>query len=128
MPHKILIVDDEPATVRVLSVILEMNHYETISAYSGTEAYECLQAGLPDAMLLDIMLPDISGLELCRRLREDEATSNLLIIMITAHAEPNIRERGLEAGADHVWLKPISLEKLTKDLRDIVHEHRVSPS
>ena len=109
---KILVVDDYPANVKLLRRNLEAAGYETVAAHDGEEALEKVAAEKPDLILLDILMPKIDGFEVCRRLRADEATAVVPIIMITALRETEDRIRGLEAGADDFLSKPFDRGEL----------------
>lgn len=124
MADRILIVDDERDTIHALGALLELEQYETIRAYTGQEALDRALDSAPDAMLLDIMLPDIDGLEICRRLRADAATADLPVILITASGVPDIEELGLEAGANRVVRKPFAVEFLIEELAAVLQERR----
>lgn len=113
---RILIVDDEYLTVEMLSTFLGLIGHEGIGAHSVRQARDKLAFTEPDAMLLDIMLPDTNGLELCRELRAEAHTASLPIIMISAHAPPMIKEAEA-AGATGYLAKPINLEKLKNALQ-----------
>ena len=109
MPATILIVDDEQDLVDILEFNLRNNGYLCRRALSGTAALE--MAALeppPDAVLLDLMLPDIPGMEVCRRLRASERTRHIPVVMLTAKDDEIDRIVGLELGADDYVLKPFS--------------------
>ena len=108
---KILVVDDEHMTSEMLSTFLRLLGHEAIEAYNGKQALEKLAYTEPTAILLDIMLPDVNGIDLCRQLRADPATAHLPIIIISAHAPPMIQQAE-EAGANGYLAKPISLQSL----------------
>lgn len=108
---KVLIVDDEPMTTDMLSAFLNLIGYESITAHSGRQTWEQLAYEEPDLVLLDIMLPDYNGLDICRLLRTNEPTRNLPIIMISAH-HPAMESEATQAGANGYLMKPIKLDKL----------------
>jgi CheY-like chemotaxis protein len=112
---RILIVDDEYLTVEMLSTFLGLIGHEGVGAHSVRQARDRLAYVEPDAILLDIMLPDTNGLDLCRELRLDPKLLQLPIIMISAHAPPMLAEAA-EAGASGYLAKPINLEKLKNAL------------
>jgi DNA-binding response OmpR family regulator len=112
---KILIVDDEHLTTEMLSTFLRIIGHESIEAFSSRQAWDKLSYEEPDAILLDIMLPDVSGIDMCRQLRENVATAHLPIIMISAHAPPMLKEAD-EAGANAYLVKPINLQNLKNTL------------
>lgn len=115
---KILIVDDESMIVDMLSTFLRLLGHEAVDAYSSRQARDRLAYLEPDAMLLDIMLPDTNGIELCRELRAESATANLPIIIISAHAPPMIQE-AMNAGANGYLAKPINLQALRNALTNV---------
>ncbi|HUW99667.1 MAG: response regulator [Phycisphaerae bacterium] len=117
---KILIVDDYPANVKLLERNLRTAGYETLAAYDGAEALEKVASERPDLILLDIMLPKIDGYEVCHRLRADEATAVIPIIMITALKDTADRIRGLEAGADDFISKPFDRGELLARVKSLL--------
>jgi len=117
---KILVVDDYPANVRLIQRNLQAAGYETVAAYDGEEALEKVAAEKPDLILLDILMPKIDGFEVCRRLRADEATAVVPIIMITALRETEDRIHGLEAGADDFLSKPFDRGELLARIKSLL--------
>ncbi len=107
----ILIVDDEPAIVELVRVTLEDERVRVLEAGDGETALLEAERGRPDLVLLDVQLPDMSGLEVCRRLRA-EAAPELKVVMLTAAAQPDDVAGGLAAGADHYLTKPFSPVRL----------------
>ena len=112
MSARILIVEDEEPLTMLLRYNLEAEGYEVDSAARGDEADTRLKETTPDLVVLDWMLPGLSGIELCRRLRARPETRNLPIIMLTARGEESEKVRGLATGADDYIVKPIRLEEL----------------
>jgi len=115
---RILIVDDEPAVGQALSRALALERYETTLAGDGQEALECLGESAYDAVVLDVSMPRIDGLEVCRRLRE--ARDRTPVLMLTAHGEIDDRVAGLEAGADDYLIKPFALRELLARIRALL--------
>jgi CheY-like chemotaxis protein len=105
---KLLIADDEPAVRALVHATLEGDGYVILEAADGEEALEVARAELPALVLLDIMMPRLDGLEVCRRLKADPGTSGIVIVMLTAQAQDRDRQRGLAAGADDYFTKPFS--------------------
>ncbi|MGL4496105.1 MAG: phosphate regulon transcriptional regulator PhoB [Beijerinckiaceae bacterium] len=126
MPARILIVEDEAALVTLLTYNLKAEGYAVESVMSGDEADLALKESVPDLLLLDWMLPGLSGIELCRRLRQRDATRNLPIIMLTARGEESERIRGLQTGADDFIVKPFSVPELLARVRALLR--RASPN
>jgi two-component system, cell cycle response regulator len=117
---KILVVDDYPANVKLLERNLHVVGYETVAAYDGEEALEKVRTDHPDLILLDIMLPKLNGFDVCQRLRADEATAVIPIIMITALKETEDRIRGLEVGADDFISKPFDRGELLARVKSLL--------
>jgi len=112
MPATILVVEDEADLSVLMRYNLEAEGFRVLTAESGDEAAEILQETVPDLILLDWMLPGLSGIELTRRWRAREETARVPIIMITARGEEEERIRGLATGADDYVVKPFSLPEL----------------
>ena len=112
MSANILIVEDEADLAVMLRYNLEAEGFRVATAASGDEAVEHIRDGIPDLILLDWMLPGLSGIELCRRWRSREETARVPIIMITARGEEEERVRGLATGADDYVVKPFSIPEL----------------
>ncbi|MFX0122766.1 MAG: PleD family two-component system response regulator, partial [Candidatus Hodarchaeota archaeon] len=115
---RILIVDDEEDTLEMLSTILEHENYITWKATNGKEALELVKK-LPDLILLDIRMPKVSGLEVCRRLKQDDKFKNIPIIIFSAKVLSHDIELGLNAGADEYITKPFK----TKELTQLIKKH-----
>ncbi|WP_421981801.1 phosphate regulon transcriptional regulator PhoB [Roseibium sp.] len=122
---KVLIVEDEEPLSLLLRYNLEAEGYQVESCVRGDEAEIRLRESLPDLLLLDWMLPGLSGIELCRRLRAREDTERLPVIMLTARGEEAERIRGLSTGADDYVVKPFSVPELMARVRAILR--RASP-
>ncbi|HVX80508.1 MAG TPA: phosphate regulon transcriptional regulator PhoB [Devosiaceae bacterium] len=112
MPAHILIVEDEADLALMMRYNLEAEGFRVSTAATGDEAAELMRETLPDLILLDWMLPGLSGIELCRRWRAREETARIPIIMITARGEEEERIRGLATGADDYVVKPFSVPEL----------------
>jgi two-component system phosphate regulon response regulator PhoB len=120
MKPNILIVEDEEALTEVLRYNLEAEGYEVGTVARGDEADLRLKERMPDLVILDWMLPGLSGIELCRRLRARPETRQLPIIMLTARGEESERVRGLATGADDYIVKPFSVPELSARVRALL--------
>ncbi len=117
-PARILVVDDEPAVQTALSRALAMESYDVAQAADGEEALERLGAGPYEAVILDIAMPRLDGLEVCRRLRE--GGDRTPVLMLTARGEVDDRVAGLDAGADDYLVKPFALRELLARVRALL--------
>ena len=109
---KILVVDDEDHIVELIKFNLESSGYEVILAFNGEDAIEKVLEEKPDLIILDLMLPKIDGVEVCKIVKQNEATSNISIIMLTAKSDESDKIVGLETGADDYMTKPFSVKEL----------------
>lgn len=114
MPEKILVIDDEEATVQLISILLEKRGFETIKAYRAEDGLRKAYKHQPDLVLLDIMMPDMDGWEVCKRLRE---MSDVPIIFLTARSDIKDVVRGLEMGSDDYIIKPYDNDELVARVR-----------
>ena len=117
---RILVVDDEPDAIELIRFNLKASGYEVLTAEDGEEALVKARKFSPDMILLDVMLPEIDGLEVCKILRRDPATASLPIIMLTAKASEIDRVLGLEFGADDYVTKPFSPRELMLRVRNLL--------
>jgi DNA-binding response OmpR family regulator len=117
MTPKILVVDDEPAVTDLLAYNLRKANYDVLTAANGREALNAARQSNPDLILLDLMLPEIDGLDVCRELRKN---SDMPIIMITARGEEIDRVVGLELGADDYVSKPFSVRELLARIKAVL--------
>lgn len=116
----ILIVDDEAAIREMVVMALEMAGYQCLEAAGAKEAHSLVVDSRPDLILLDWMLPDVSGIELARRLKRDQLTAEIPIIMLTAKGEEDHKIQGLETGADDYITKPFSPRELVARLKAVL--------
>tara|TARA_B100000470_G_C19753362_1_gene374869 strand:- start:269 stop:955 length:687 start_codon:yes stop_codon:yes gene_type:complete len=120
MPSKVLIVEDDPDIVDILSYNLKQADLKVTSVPDGSSALAEVKRRLPDLILLDLMLPKVDGLEVCRLLKSDPETKNVPIIMITAKGEEVDRIVGLELGADDYIIKPFSPREVVLRVRSVL--------
>ena len=120
----VLVVEDEDALSTLLQYNLDKEGYRVSLASDGEEALVMVDERQPDLVVLDWMLPKVSGVEVCRRLRSRAETRNLPIIMLTARAEESDRVRGLDTGADDYLTKPFSMTELTARIRAVLRRIR----
>ena len=123
-PSKILIVDDEPNALRLLRNLLTPDGYKLLFADSGAEALRVAQSEIPDVVLLDVMMPEMDGYQVCTHLRADPALANIPILMLTALDDRESMLRGLEAGADDFLAKPFDSIELRARIRAITRLNR----
>jgi len=114
---KVLVVDDDVKTVELVKLYLDRDGYQVLTAYNGVEALRLAREGHPDLVVLDLMLPDIDGLEVCRTLRRE---SDVPIIMLTARTTDQDKLVGLDLGADDYVTKPFSPKELTARVRAVL--------
>lgn len=112
MGQKILIIEDETAQAQVLKYNLDMAGFETVCAETGSDGIALMRAELPDLVILDWMLPDMSGIDVCKTLKSDTDTKTIPIIMLTARGDEDDKVRGLTVGADDFVVKPHSNKEL----------------
>jgi two-component system phosphate regulon response regulator PhoB len=122
-PH-ILVVEDEDALSTLLQYNLDKEGYDVVVAGDGEEALTLVSERLPDIIILDWMLPKISGIEVCRRLRQRSESRNVPIIMLTARGEESDRIRGLDTGADDYIVKPFAMSELSARIRAVLRRIR----
>src|SRR5882762_11192453 len=120
MPARILVVEDDPDIAELVARYLDKAGYTTTRLSSGREALETIRAKPPDLVVLDLMLPQVDGLEICRALRANDKTAAIPIIMLTARAEESERIVGLEMGADDYLAKPFSPNELVARVRALL--------
>src|SRR5512145_511406 len=119
-PAKVLVVDDTPRNVKLLADLLTVKGYSVATATSGREALASIDSDPPDLVLLDVVMPEMSGYEVCAKIRENPATQVLPVIMVTA-LDPSVeRVKGIDAGADDFLTKPINQAELLARVKSLL--------
>jgi DNA-binding response OmpR family regulator len=127
MKATILVVDDEPAIVELVRFTLEDEQVEVLEAADGVEALQIARAVRPDLIFLDVRIPELSGFEVCRAIRQDPALCRTAIVMLTALGQEGDRARGRAAGADDYLTKPFSPLALLRLARALLPETAIWP-
>lgn len=122
--HRILIADDNPQGVELLEAYLAETDYDIRTATDGEDTLRQVQEFKPDLVLLDIMMPKISGFEVCKRLRASPATRGIAVLMVTALDQPSDIERAVEAGTDEFLTKPINKTELLLRVRSLLRSRQ----
>lgn len=123
--EKILVVDDEPHIVQLITFNLEKNGYKVISANNGVDGLKMAKSELPQLVLLDLMLPELDGYDVCREIRRDNNISSMPVIMITAKSEELDKILGLELGADDYITKPFSVRELIARVKAVLRRTKI---
>jgi DNA-binding response OmpR family regulator len=117
---KILIVDDEPGILMSLEFLMKKEGYEIFIARDGREAIEIVKNESPAALILDIMMPEVDGFEVCEFVKGNEKTAHIKVIFLTAKSKDSDIQKGLAAGADLYLTKPFSTKELVKKVNEIL--------
>jgi two-component system, OmpR family, phosphate regulon response regulator PhoB len=125
---RIVVVDDEPDLLAVVEFNLKALGHEVLTATTGRAGLELIRSAHPDAVVLDVMLPDTSGTEVCRAMRENQQTRAVPVLMLSARGEEIDRVVGFEVGADDYLTKPFSLRELGLRIRALLRRTHASPS
>ncbi len=123
MPKKVLVIEDNDKNRKLVKIILEASEYEVIEAITAEEALKYLQNDKPDAILLDIQLPSMDGLDLVKMLKSNQDTKDIPVVAVTAYAMKGDKERILKAGCDAYISKPIDTRQLPKIVEDTIKRH-----
>lgn len=122
-PRRILIVEDNPLSMKLFNDLLEAQGHETLIARTGLRGLELALSGRPDLILMDVQLPDISGLEVIRRLKSDPGTREIPVIAMTASAIPGVARQAAASGCDGFLEKPINVDEFLRT----IEQHLVAP-
>jgi len=117
---KILIIDDEPFTVEMLQTFLQINSYETVGAFNGQDGIVLCQVESPDIVILDLMLPDLEGYDVCRQLRKFPPTAHLPVLILSARTAQVDKDNALAAGANGYLTKPVRFPDLLEELKRLL--------
>ena len=118
---RVLIVDDDPSVLRMMEYVFDRADYEVHLATNGPEALSKVNETKPDLIILDVMMPDVNGLEVCQRLRAEPASAHLPIIMLSAKDQLEDKVNGFEAGADDYVAKPVDPRELLARAKALLH-------
>ncbi len=125
MKLSILVVDDEPALREVIGQMLEIGGFAVQQAADGEEALDKIDEDPPDAVILDVMMPHMDGITLCKTLRADAETANLPILMVSGKTQKEAVVEGLAAGANKYLCKPVSYDELVGSLNEVLQQTAV---
>ena len=125
MNWSVLVVDDEPLTQNLMRMMLEPVGFNVSSAMDGLEALECVKEQVPDVMILDVMMPKMDGIEVCKELRRQPETADLPIMMFSGKTSFTAEKEGLAAGANCYRYKPISRVDLIETLQRLLEEKQL---
>ncbi len=123
--YKVMVIDDEPDIVKLVKISLEMANFEVVEAFSGKECLSKTQTIVPDLFLLDIMMPEMNGYEVCQQLKTQERTKHVPVVMLTAKGQKGDAEQGLKVGADDYIIKPFDPYELGEQIREILQQKKL---
>ena len=126
MSKSILVVDDDSRIRTLLRDMLVLSGFEVCEAVDGLDALIKIRQDLPDAIILDVMMPNMDGITLCKKLRRDPDTSQLPIVMLSGKTHLGADKEGLAAGATKYLFKPIDMSVLINHLREVIKSHTVT--
>jgi DNA-binding response OmpR family regulator len=125
---KILVVDDEEHIVMILKDSLEFSGFQVITALDGQEALLAVEKETPDLVVLDIGMPKLDGWEVCRRLKSNEKTKDVPVIILTAYAQTSDQKKGASLGADRFITKPCDLTYLVEEINALLAKRKIKPA
>jgi DNA-binding response OmpR family regulator len=119
MALRVLIVDDNELTLTLVSKILELDGYEVEVASNAADAFRLVTNRMPDLAVLDVMMPDMNGYDLCRKLRQDPYNASMPVMILTAEGSDQDKDRALASGANDLLTKPFNIDDLRKHIKDL---------
>lgn len=122
MAKKILVADDDKNLVNLITSRLENSGYDVITANDGLKAFDAASNELPDIIILDVMMPKMEGFEVCKKLKSQDSTKNIPVIMLTALSNESDLTEGLEKGADSFLTKPFIADDLLAEIEQVLGE------
>jgi CheY-like chemotaxis protein len=120
MSYRILVVDDNDLNLSLIAKILELEGYQVTLARNGTEAIQAVTRAMPDLAILDVMMPDMDGYELCQKLRQPPLNARMPIVMLTAMSSEEEKRQALAAGANDIWSKPFDMDVFRKSVGELL--------
>ncbi|HEX7619715.1 MAG TPA: response regulator [Anaerolineales bacterium] len=120
MRYHILVVDDNDINLVLLAKILELEGYQVTTAHNGQEAIQAAEQEMPNLAILDVMMPEMGGYELCLKMRQPPLSMKIPIVMLTAMSSEGERAQALEAGATDIWSKPFDMDKFRQRIGELV--------
>jgi len=120
MPHSVLVVDDNDMNLALIAKILELEGYQVALARNGREAIQSVVRKVPDLAILDVMMPDMDGYELCKKLRQPPLNVAVPIILLTAMNSDVEKQMALKSGANDIWSKPFDMELFRRRVGDLL--------
>lgn len=127
--NKILVIDDEQSINELIKVNLELVGYKVIQAFDGTKGFALAKQELPNAIILDVMMPEVDGYTVAQRIRQNSSTKNIPILMLTALSELNDKVKGFDIGVDDYLVKPFEMEELKVRIRALLkRSHQIPES
>jgi two-component system, sensor histidine kinase ChiS len=120
MPYHILVVDDNVINLSLIAKILELEGYQVTVARNGMEAIQSVMHDMPDLAVLDVMMPDMDGYALCRKLRQPPLNASVPIVLLTAMNSDMEKQQALEAGANDIWSKPFDMDMFREHVGELL--------
>ena len=125
-PKKIIIVEDEPDTAEMFAEMMRLSGHHVLKSYGGTPAIALISHEVPDVIVLDVMMPDLSGLEVLRFIRRDPRLEQIPVIVVSAKSLPSDIKDGLDAGANVYLTKPVAFQDLNAAVREVIETTTIS--